>query len=375
MNKKLISTLVTMVLAFNMSTTVKAILPPTQYYADEFQVKEQYSKAYNMTMNVVDLGKRYGVKPFYKEGSSSFSNVVEAVANGDLQAEILSARSYINILPGRIQTLKNTLSSILDDYQHPIYESIVNATTAANTSLKPEITTLHETSNVTNSLFEMVAINTGIYYGQLLIQDVPQPFKSSYSSAFDQSKQKVLNFYISLVELLEKNKNEALKNYALRMFNFETDISTNGEDVINFINSLKVRVNNVVTTPAITEGEMIVAATANGFTKVTDLSSLPYGIDKYKDSTYFKEAFMKTEGSTQLYFIVCKDSINLYSSDNNLSGALELIKQIAPMEGDKIIALTKAKEDNGILTSNGLISTTEYNSNGNFSLLYFFTFK
>lgn len=364
MKKNLIATLVTMAVLLGGGSNVKSMT-----------LDEQYKQAYNMAMNAVSAGQEYGVKPFYKEGSSPLENVVGAVAEGDLQNEILTARQYINALPSSIQILKNTLSSMLDDYQHPIYESIVKTAVGSNEALTPEVTTINDTSNLAKSLLGIGVIDTEIYWGQLLIQDVPQPFKSSYSSALDQSKQKVLNFYVDLVNLAEKTKNESLKNYALSMFQFEKGVSTNGDAVINFINSLNTRVNNIVTNSAITEKEMIDAANKNVFSQISNLSSLPYGIARYVDAPDFKQAFKKEVGSTQLYLIVCTSGVNLYSSDSNLTGALELIKELAPTESDKIIASAKAKETNGFLTENGLTATVAYNSEENYSLVSFLTFK
>lgn len=131
--------------------------------ASDLDIK--YKNAYDATMKVVDGGKKHGVKPYFDEkngGPTPTDKVLNGVKNG-LQKDILLARKAIEDLPEELKTHKQTLSSILDNYQHPVYERIV--------------TVINETKKSPNQK----ALNVA----RSLIQDVPDYFKATYSSAID----------------------------------------------------------------------------------------------------------------------------------------------------------------------------------------------
>lgn len=147
--------------------------------ASDLDIK--YKNAYDATMKAVDGGKKHGVKPYFDEkngGPTPTDNVLNGVKNG-LQKDILSARKAIEELPQELLSHKQTLSSILDNYQHPIYERIVTVINATNKSPNQK----------------------DINVARRLIQDVPDYFKASYSSAIDNIQ---IGLFVKAQELTKK---------------------------------------------------------------------------------------------------------------------------------------------------------------------------
>ncbi len=100
-------------------------------YASASEIDKLFSDAFNAVKKVVTIGTENGVKPFYVQCEDSLEPGIsesEAVAQGvdkGLQIAIYEARVLINELPEEISEYKNTFSSILDNYQHPIFERTV----------------------------------------------------------------------------------------------------------------------------------------------------------------------------------------------------------------------------------------------------------
>lgn len=124
----------------------------------------KYANAYNATMNVESKAKKYGVKPYFKDnnGPSSTDAVLNSVKAG-MQKDILAAREALDKLPKDRLDLIGTLSSILDNYQHPVYERAVVVINQAQKNPNQK----------------------DINIARHLIENIPSYYKNAYSSALD----------------------------------------------------------------------------------------------------------------------------------------------------------------------------------------------
>lgn len=189
------------------------------------QLDIAYKTAFNNVKVATTLATVNGVKPTYfkVEGSldvgiSPVENVVKA-ANGGLQSIINEGRKSINNLPDSLLQQKRTLSSILDNYQHPIYEVTVNLIN--NNKINPK--------------------QNEIILGRQLIKDIPAEYKTSYSSALDEVQQGLLSKTFNLVnKATESKKTEDIESAKAAINELKT-IPTNfaGESVLKFISDLE----------------------------------------------------------------------------------------------------------------------------------------
>lgn len=189
------------------------------------QLDIAYKNAFNNVKVATALATANGVKPTYfkaegslEVGTSSMENVVKA-ANGGLQSVINEGRKSIDNLPNSLLQQKRTLSSILDNYQHPIYETTVNLINKNKTNPK----------------------QNEIILGRQLINDIPAYYKTSYSSALDEVQQGLLNKTSNLVNKAVQSKNkEDIESAKAAITELKT-IPTNfaGEGVLKFIADLE----------------------------------------------------------------------------------------------------------------------------------------
>lgn len=188
-------------------------------------IDEKYKNAYDSVINVMNKANSYGVKPFFDPKNGGYTDtpyVLNAVNNG-LQKDILDSRDKINLLPNELLTFKQTFSSILDNYQHPIYERIVYSINRAN--LNPN----------------QQDINTC----RMLIADCPWYFKSSYSSALDDVQFKLFNKTRSLVDKAKISKSpEDILEARKSIEELKTNIALT-EDINNFIKTLEDELSKI----------------------------------------------------------------------------------------------------------------------------------
>ncbi|MBU5592482.1 hypothetical protein KQI89_12025 [Clostridium sp. MSJ-4] len=150
--------------------------------------------AHESTLGVMKKASSHGVKAYFdaKDGGiSDTDNVVAAVKDG-LQKDILKTREAINVLPddgGTFTNARETFSSILDNYQHPIYERIV---TVINEHTEKENPTQKDLN--------------GLRY---LIQDIPNlDYKATWSTDIDELQGILFNKARTLVEKALESKLE-----------------------------------------------------------------------------------------------------------------------------------------------------------------------
>ncbi|MBU5592517.1 cohesin domain-containing protein [Clostridium sp. MSJ-4] len=177
-----------------------------------------YKNTYDSVQKAVNKAEQYGVKPFFSDkngGPSSTINVLDAVKNG-LMVDILYARSNIDRLPSNLLNFKQTFSSILDNYQHPVYERIVYTINKAYDSPTQK------------------DLNTARH----LMNDCPDHFKSSYSSALDKIQMTMFNNAKALVDKANASQSDTDILNAQRAID---ELKTNEfmtKDIEKFINSL-----------------------------------------------------------------------------------------------------------------------------------------
>lgn len=186
-----------------------------------------YKAAYDSVMLVTDKSNRYNVKPYFDAsngGPSNTKDVLKGVNNG-LQKDILLSRKVIDLLPDSLLTAKQTFSSVLDNYQHPIYERIVF--------------TINNAQNNPNQ--------SDVATARYLIKDIPEIYKVSYSSALDDIQMILFQKAINAVEKAEQTKLSPDINYArsavyeLRRIPWEFS----NDDIYALIDSLTERLDKI----------------------------------------------------------------------------------------------------------------------------------
>jgi hypothetical protein len=268
--KKSVKLLIT-ALMIGSTTLVGSAFSSRTIYASTLD--NDYKATYDQTMKVVGLAKQYGVKPYWKEGSSPTQNVVSAVSNGKLQTEIMLARTYLDRLPPSIQLMKNTLSEILDDYQHPVYEKIVDIITIVDGDLKTkfEYKTIFADKDFLTMQDNMKVTLSNIGNSRALIKDVPSSFKSSYSSYIDTQTQSILNLTNDFISYADSTK--VGKWTAFNFCSFiqkQTYIDTN---IYNYVEALKEKARNIDET-VFTGSDIRSKLTSIGFESTTLNQSL-----------------------------------------------------------------------------------------------------
>ncbi len=190
-------------------------------------VDSLYKKAFNSVNNVVTLANQNDVKPFYfksegslEVGATSTENVVNAAAMG-IQGKIDSARGLINALPDSIKTQKETLSSILDNYQHPIYERVIY---------------------IINNNKENPKQNE-VIWGRILINDINPVYKNSYSVELDKLQQAILDNAGKLVDKAATSKVQEDIDAANKSIAELKEIPSGymTTEISNFINALETK--------------------------------------------------------------------------------------------------------------------------------------
>lgn len=184
-----------------------------------------YKKAYDDVEKVVALAKANKVKPyFYKTADSldqgiSDINAVADAADQGLQQYINIARDSISKLPDSLQESKNTFSSILDNYQHVIYERTVFIINSNKTSPK----------------------QSDVIVARRIIKSVKSQYRSTYSSALDEIQN---NLFINAKQLVDKavsTKNQTdIDNAKQAIADLKTIPSEfSSTDIMNFIQVLE----------------------------------------------------------------------------------------------------------------------------------------
>lgn len=158
---------------------------------------ELYAKAYEATMKVVETAKANGVKAYFTEGEkvSTTEAVVKAVQAG-MQDQIKAADEAIKQLPADRLDLIGTLSSILDDYQHPVYERIVTEINALNAAA----------GNVKQA--DINNVDLLINVAPKVIDNNGNDSKASYSSALDKAQAAFTAKVVAAVEKAEKSESK-----------------------------------------------------------------------------------------------------------------------------------------------------------------------
>lgn len=176
-------------LAATLATGIGASAIPVKAETKTASVDELYKAAYDATMKAVETAKANGVKAYFdeKDGGASSTEVVLKAVRASMQKDILAAREAINALPAELLEAKQTFSSILDNYQHPVYERIVASI-----------------NDMKDKEYKQADINVP----RELINDVPAAFKASYSSAIDEYQVKYIEKVKAAVAKAEESKTE-----------------------------------------------------------------------------------------------------------------------------------------------------------------------
>jgi beta-lactamase superfamily II metal-dependent hydrolase len=191
-----------------------------------------FANTFNAVKKVVTLASENGVKPWYfkSEGSldigvSVSENVADATAKG-MQQYIYDARSLIDQLPDGLLDYKRTFSSILDNYQHPIYERIV---------------VIINSNQISPNQHDIILT-------RILIKDVPSFFKASYSSALDSLQGEL---FVNASQLVDKavltkiqSDIDAAKQSIADLKTIPSVFSSN--DINNFIQMIESKLNTVI---------------------------------------------------------------------------------------------------------------------------------
>jgi competence protein ComEC len=193
-----------------------------------------FASTFNGVKKVVALATENGVKPWYfkSEGSldvgiSESEKVANATAKG-MQQFIYDARNLNSQLPDSLLDYKRTFSSILDNYQHPIYERIV--------------VLINSNQNNPNQ--------HDIILARMLIKDVPSFFKASYSSALDNLQSKLFVNASQLVDKATVSKNTTdITNASQAIIDLKTiPDEFSSTDINNFINAIQDKLKAAVPT-------------------------------------------------------------------------------------------------------------------------------
>ncbi|WP_032122647.1 hypothetical protein [Clostridium amazonitimonense] len=160
----------------------------------EQDVAQLYAKAHEATMKVVQTAEANEVKAYFDKengGPSTTEAVVKAV-EAEMQKQINAARDAISELPEEMESFIGTLSEILDNYQHPVYERIVTVTNKLNA--EGAKLTQAEINNVRGLLLDLpVGYDNN---GNLI--------RESYSSALDNAQIEFTKLVIDAVKKAEK---------------------------------------------------------------------------------------------------------------------------------------------------------------------------
>ncbi|MEG0775132.1 hypothetical protein [Clostridium sp.] len=195
------------------------------------EIDKLFSDAFNSVKRVIVIGTENGVKPFYfkcedslEPGISENKDVVQGVEKG-LQIAIYEARTLVDKLPESIVEYKNAFSSILDNYQHPIFEAIANILD----------------TNKDNP------IQSDVILGRIIIKDLEPQYKASFSEALDKIQTKLFMSAMELVSVVESTKKEvdlkAAEKAVAELKTIPEEFSS--EDINNFVNGLDNKLDDL----------------------------------------------------------------------------------------------------------------------------------
>lgn len=327
--KKFIGSLTIGLVAFTCMFTTSA-------YASS-NVDKLYNEAYTSTIKVANIAKQYSVKPFWKEGSSPTDNVVDAVSKGNMQNELMVARQKVNSLPSSIQTMKNTLSAMLDDYQHPVFEKIVlTINTAQNdvSGINYKNASTHEDFQLINTTFEKC--QSEISKSRALINDVPDYFKASYSSSIDICQQTLFNIAEDTISKAEAYRQRYAVLVARNLVYYLEKPTYFSNDTKNYVSTLRARVNKVIINRDV----------------VTKEKMLEYVLSKgYKEAINNDRATVYLSSDNLRYFEVYKTPSEYFFigfSEGILDDKEDLIKFVFPSGYLKIMEFLKQKPTENI---------------------------
>lgn len=201
----------------------------TVTYASEehSEVDLLFKETFNGVKKVVTLGTENGVKPYFfkvedslEVGVSESKNTANAVEKG-LQVAIDDTRKLIEKLPGDLLNYKETFSSILDNYQHPIFERIVYI--------------IEENKKLPKQ--------SDVILGRIIIKDLPDVYKAPYSVALDEIQSNIFIEAKKLVEEAEKARTQESIDKAMKMIEEVKAIPKefSNEDIGKFVNGLENR--------------------------------------------------------------------------------------------------------------------------------------
>jgi S1-C subfamily serine protease len=212
--------------------TVLMIMPAITANATSSDVDTLFKNSYDSVKKVITIANENHVNPYYfkpegalEVGVSESENVANASSKG-MQLAIYDARKLIDQLPDSLIDYKRTFSSILDNYQHPIYERIVFL--IDNNQQNPK--------------------QKEINWARILIKNVPDFFKSSYSVALDNLQGKLFAKANQLVDkaLLTK-KSVDIDNAVQILAELKSILKEfSSSDIDKFIQSLEEKINNAL---------------------------------------------------------------------------------------------------------------------------------
>ncbi len=196
-------------------------------HAAEPNVDKLFEDSFKSVKKVVSIATKNGVKPYYFKcedsldfGPSTTKNTVNAVKS-DLQTAIYDSRKLIDELPKSFLNYKQTFSSILDNFQHPIFERTVAVIESNKENPK----------------------QSEVIWGRILIDDLDSIYKAPYSTALDELQGAILTEAEQLVLFAEEIRVEASFNAAKSAIEEIKAIPDefSSEDILSFVKSLEDR--------------------------------------------------------------------------------------------------------------------------------------
>jgi competence protein ComEC len=218
--KQISKLLLMMLLCIGLTISSKSIV-----FASNQDLNTLYKSTYDAVMKVDKTATENGVKPYYSRGASTTENVANATSKG-MQIYIYEARTLIDQLPDELIDIKRTFSSMLDEYQHPIYERIVYVINTNKDNPK----------------------QNDINLGRTLIKDLPDVFKSPYSVALDQAQGKLFAKADNLVAkaVATKDNSDSLNARQVIAELKTIPIQFASSDIKSFVNAIETKLNTVV---------------------------------------------------------------------------------------------------------------------------------
>lgn len=225
---------VSLLMIFNSSAVVMA-----EDFKDENQDKQEektdidalFKNTFDKITSITKLATDNGVKPYFFQfegslqyGESKPEDIVASVKGG-LQIGINEGRQLNALLPEDLKNYKETFSSIMDNYQHPILKAVVDLIEENQGSPKQE----------------------GIIQGRILVNDLQDAFKAPYSMALDELQQKIFVRVEELTEDYEKNRDITSYEGALKEVEEikKIPVQFSNEDTLKFVGSIEERLQKV----------------------------------------------------------------------------------------------------------------------------------